>query len=156
MRRATFYAFATLCGACCLVLVLGAWEISTARICALPKSSRVDGDFCSIASAIRMYSVNNGRPPSTNQGLEALATEPVIGPKPKRWRRVMDRVPVDPWETPYRYTQLLPKTKEWRYEIRSAGEDRVFGSGDDIVDESEWGSEVIPPTEALSEPRPAY
>jgi len=156
MRKSTFCGLVVCCGLGSLFCGAVLLFVSDDSYCSIPKSTRVDGDFGSIASAIRMYSVINGLPPSTGQGLEALAKEPVIGPKPKRWSRVMDRVPIDPWETPYRYTQLLPKTKEWRYEIRSAGEDRVFGSGDDIVDESEWGSEVIPPTEALSEPRPAY
>jgi len=155
MRKSIFYGFVIPAGGCLILLCLAMWDASS-RVCALPKSSRVDGDFSSIWSAIRMYSVVSGRPPSTSQGLEALATEPVIGPKPKRWSRIMDRVPVDPWETPYRYTQLSPKTTEWRVELRSAGEDRVFGSGDDIVDESEWGRAVAPPDEVVSEPRPAY
>lgn len=100
---------------------------------------RVDGDFHSILPAIRMYIVDNGRPPTTAQGLSSLVAEPVTGPVPMRWRPLMDRIPVDPWQTPYRYELLTPKAREWRWEFRSAGPDCVFDNADDLASEFEYG-----------------
>jgi len=157
MRKSTFYGLAAFCGVGSLFFAYV--SIFTSRTSCHPPVSRVEGDFSSIGSALRMYAVNNGQPPTTGQGISALVDKPVAGPKPKRWSRVMDCLPVDPWQTPYRYTHLPPKMLEWRYELRSAGEDRIFGSRDDIIAEDEWGKEVVPQAleaEAGVEPRPSY
>ena len=123
------------------------------------KLARVDGDFCSIASAIKMYCVNNERPPSTEQGLKALVTKPVSGPKPKRWSRIMDRTPLDPWNTPFRYQLLPPTGPLWRFELRCAGPDKAFGSGDDLAEEFDASLIFDLPAEESGEegaPRPSY
>ncbi|MCW1887194.1 type II secretion system protein GspG [Luteolibacter flavescens] len=117
--------------------------------------SRVGNDHSSLAAALKIYSVSAGRPPSTDQGLDALVNEPRTEPKPRRWHRVMERVPWDPWQSPYRYAQL-PSTSKWRFELRSAGKDMVFGSSDDIVTMYEWGEATAELKEVIGEPRPSY
>ena len=143
MRKSTFYGFSMLCGVGSLFLGYLVLFSSPMSCCHSPVS-RVDADFSSIGSAIKLYYVNAGRPPSTDQGLDALINEPTTGPKPKRWTQMMTKVPLDPWGIPYRYTELSPRDHEWRWEIRSAGEDTVFGSPDDLVAESESGSQIDP------------
>ena len=158
MRKSTFYGLATLCGAGSLFFVY-VWFFPGRTTCCHPPSVRVDGDFISMSSAIKLYHVNAGRPPTSGQGLEALVAEPTTGPKPRRWSQVMTKVPLDPWETPYRYTHLAPKTTEWCCELRSAGEDREFGTPDDVATELEWGRELPPmPTraETSADARPSY
>jgi type II secretion system protein G len=157
MRKSTFYGLTALCGVGSLFF---GYVVLTPRVsCGSHPESRVDGDFSCIGSAIKMYTVNNGRPPSTGQGLEALVNEPKTGPKPKRWSRVMDRVPVDPWQTPYRYQILPPIGPQWRWELRSAGPNRVFGGSDDLTEEFESGV-ILDPSAAQDEemavPRPSY
>ena len=43
----------------------------------------------------------------------------------------LDRVPNDPWGTPYRY--VVRDARRGRFEVRSAGPDRAFDTDDDVV-----------------------
>jgi general secretion pathway protein G len=121
------------------------------------RSDRIGGDLVMISSAVKMYSINTRHPPTTAQGLGALVTEPVVGPKPKRWSRMLDRVPLDPWQTPYRYELLKPRATEWRWELRSAGPDGVFDTADDQASETECGRDRPAPGEgAPQEATPSF
>ena len=57
----------------------------------------------SLQSALDMYRRDNGRFPTTEQGLAALVERPARGPKPRRWRQYMVELPIDPWGNPYGY-----------------------------------------------------
>jgi general secretion pathway protein G len=95
------------------------------------KRTRVSGDFQSIGAALRMYQTNNGRFPSTSQGLDALVNKPGGTPAPKRWVKLMDNVPLDPWQEPYGYK--FPGTHDaTTYELISKGPDMTEGTEDDI------------------------
>lgn len=92
---------------------------------------RVSTDFNSIGNALRMYKVNNGRYPTTQQGIGALVDKPSGDPQPKRWVRLMDEVPKDPWQNEYGYK--FPGTvNKQMFEIISKGADGVEGTDDDI------------------------
>lgn len=92
---------------------------------------RVSGDFNSLGAALRMYKVNNGRYPTTQQGLEALVEKPTTTPPAKRWTQLMDRVPLDPWQNPYGYK--YPGSEDATlFEIISTGPDGIEGNEDDI------------------------
>lgn len=54
-------------------------------------------DVASIQQALKLYRLDHGRYPTVEQGLDILAG----GPDGKS--RYMDRVPRDPWGTPYQY-----------------------------------------------------
>lgn len=95
------------------------------------KRTRVSGDFNSLGAALRMYQTNNGRFPTTAQGLGALVDKPSATPVPKRWVKLMDRVPVDPWQTPYGYK--FPGSEDpTMFELISMGADTTEGTEDDI------------------------
>ncbi len=95
------------------------------------KRTRVSGDFNSIGAALRMYQTNNGRFPMTAQGLDALVEKPSSTPVPKRWVKLLDRVPVDPWQTEYGYK--FPGSEDpSMFEIISMGPDMTEGTEDDI------------------------
>lgn len=149
MNKSTFYGLAGFCGGGSLLLGFLLWELDSGVSCSMPKSAVVEQDFMSIHAAMKTYYINARRPPTTAQGLDALVNEPTTGPKPKRWTQVMRKVPADPWGVPYRYALLEPKDREWRRELRSAGQDGVFGNGDDLTAEEESGGSVNPePVEA--------
>lgn len=58
-----------------------------------------------LTAALDAYRLDNGRYPTTQQGLQALWTEPTTSPRPRAWNGpyVRKRVPEDPWDNPYVY-----------------------------------------------------
>jgi general secretion pathway protein G len=100
--------------------------------------ARVMGDYQSIASAIRTYAINAGRPPTTEQGLEALVTRPTVEPLPDDWVKIADKVPTDSWKQPYHYRELPAKEGSLRFEIRSMGSDGELWTEDDRYQEFDW------------------
>jgi general secretion pathway protein G len=58
-------------------------------------------------SALRLYMLdNNGQPPTTEQGLQALVEEPSTSPRPAKWSKYLEMpaIPLDPWKNPYEYS----------------------------------------------------
>lgn len=92
---------------------------------------RVESDLRAIESSLKTYRTNAGNYPTTAQGLEALVTKPATAPIPKRWVRICETTPTDPWQTPYRYS-ALPEGNKRGFEIISAGKDGQFGTEDDF------------------------
>jgi general secretion pathway protein G len=89
-------------------------------------------DIKTIESALKMYKIDNGSYPNTDQGLMALIKKPETAPVPKRWREggylEGDSVPKDPWGNPYYYTSPAQEGKD--YELVSYGSDgEVGGTG---------------------------
>lgn len=62
-------------------------------------------DIRTISAALKMYRLDNGDYPTTEQGLAALATKPGSEPLPRNWspEGYLAQVPVDPWGRPYVY-----------------------------------------------------
>jgi len=85
--------------------------------------AQIDG----FEKALDSYRLDNGRYPTTEQGLNALLTKPADLPK---WNGPYLRkaVPLDPWGNPYRYKSPAEKGD---YEILSYGKDgQPGGTGD--------------------------
>ena len=86
-----------------------------------------------LGAALDAYRLDNGRYPTTAQGLAALWQEPVLDPRPTNWRGPYLRkaVPNDPWGNPYVYLspgEVNPRS----YDLVSLGADgAVGGEGDD-------------------------
>ena len=72
------------------------------------KVTTAKAQISNLESVLELYRMDNGRFPTTEQGLEALVREP---PAPTRRRATTrpaatckgGRVPVDPWSNPYQY-----------------------------------------------------
>ena len=62
-------------------------------------------DLRTIGAALKMYRLDNGNYPTTEQGLAALAHAPTSGPPAPNWNRdgYLPEVPTDPWGHPYVY-----------------------------------------------------
>lgn len=62
-------------------------------------------DLKTIASALRIYRLDNGDYPTTDQGLAALVARPTAPPEPRSWASdgYLPEVPTDPWNRPYVY-----------------------------------------------------
>jgi general secretion pathway protein G len=65
------------------------------------KVKRTDADFQAITAALQMYKLNSGAYPTEKQGLKALVDKPAEPPLPRRWVKLMAKVPLDPWEREY-------------------------------------------------------
>ena len=65
--------------------------------------TKAAADIKSIEQALSLYKLDNGGFPTSEQGLQALVTPPTSGPPARRWNPdgYLDKVPVDPWGSPY-------------------------------------------------------
>jgi general secretion pathway protein G len=95
------------------------------------RESRVEADIQSISTQLRVYEMQNLRPPTTAQGLKALVTRPGGDPPPRRWKQLLERVPLDPWGEEYVYHWPGKKNTKG-FDLFSKGPDRTEGGGDDI------------------------
>jgi general secretion pathway protein G len=85
-------------------------------------------------SALNMYALDNGQPPTTQQGLDALVAEPSSTPRPRNWKGSymadVTVIPNDPWDNPYVYQSPGPNGED--FFIMSYGADgREGGTGND-------------------------
>lgn len=93
----------------------------------------------SIETALKMYKLDNGVYPSTEQGLQALIEAPSTGKLAPKWRKggylEKGRVPRDPWGNQFVY--LSPGTHD-DYDLSSYGLDGEAGGEDDSADINSW------------------
>lgn len=89
-----------------------------------PNQARVSAaqqEIRTISTALDMYSMHNARYPSSDSGLKALVEKPSDA---KRWQKggylKGKKVPLDPWDNPYRY--LYPGNNG-EFDVYSLGPD---------------------------------
>lgn len=76
------------------------------RLMDRPEEARVIAakhDIKTIVSALKLYRLDNGRYPSTDQGLQALVAKPNDSRPLPKWKPLLDRIPEDPWGGQYQY-----------------------------------------------------
>jgi len=113
-----------------IALILGGAISMMGKIGDGAKVTRVQGDFSSISSALKMYKVNNGTYPTQQQGLKALIEKPTTQPIPRGWTKLMEDMPKDPWNNDYGY--LFPGRRDpSEFELISKGADMKEGGDDD-------------------------
>ncbi len=92
-----------------------------------------------LGAGLDAYRLDNGRYPTTEQGLEALQTQSTIQPIPTNWRGPYLRraIPLDPWGNPYIY--LSPGEVNPRgYDLLSLGADGEPGGEGEDADIRSW------------------
>ena len=93
----------------------------------------VQSSLQSIRTQLKLYESFNGAPPTTDQGLNALVTQPGGEPRPLRWTQLLDSVPKDPWGKEFIY--LSPGRRNSNgFDLYSSGPDRIPDTADDIVE----------------------
>jgi general secretion pathway protein G len=65
--------------------------------------TRARADIRTIDNALNLYRLDNFRYPSTDEGLEALVTNPGEA-SAANWKQYLRSVPTDPWNNEYQYT----------------------------------------------------
>ena len=70
------------------------------------KIVRVANDLRAIEASLNLYKLDNFNYPSTEQGLQALVTQPTGSPEANNWKQggYLRSVPKDPWGNDYQYT----------------------------------------------------
>lgn len=54
-------------------------------------------------NAMKLYKLDNGNYPTTEQGISALVTKPTTKPIPQHWTQYLKKIPVDESGAPYLY-----------------------------------------------------
>ena len=93
----------------------------------------------SLETALKLYKLDSGMYPDTEQGLQALIEQPETGIVPKNWRKQgyleKGRLPKDPWGNEFVY--LSPGAHD-DYDIISYGADGVPDGEDKNRDINSW------------------
>ena len=75
-----------------------------------------------LATALKLYELDNGSYPTTDQGLAALRVKPNTNPLPTNWNGpYIEKDPLDPWGRPYVY--VSPGVHRSDYDLSSKGKD---------------------------------
>lgn len=92
-----------------VVVILGILAaLIVPKIMSRPEQARivkVKQDIVAIQSALDLYKLDNGLYPTTDQGLQALVTQPSTPPVPHDWKAdgYLQELPIDPWGESYQY-----------------------------------------------------
>ena len=96
----------------------------------------------SMETALRLYKLDNGIYPSTEQGLQGLIEAPTVGELPRQWRKngylEKGKVPKDPWG--HEYVYLSPGLHD-DFDLVSYGADGRPGGEDQNKDVNSWEQE---------------
>jgi general secretion pathway protein G len=94
-------------------------------------------DVGTINQALKLYRLDIGRYPTTEQGLKALVERPTSEPIPQNWKTggYLSSVPKDPWGNPYQYSN--PGTRGEIDVISYGADGKPGGTGTD-ADIGNW------------------
>ena len=112
------------------------------RIMSRPEEARrikARVDIQSLETAVKLYNLDNGNYPTTEQGLQALIEPPATGTLPKNWREggylEKGKIPEDPWGNEYVY---LSPGSHGDFDIISYGSDGEAGGEGKDADVVSW------------------
>lgn len=138
-----FYTGFTLIEIMVVIIILGILAgLIIPRIMGRPEEARrmkAQIQIESIETALKLYKLDNGSYPTTEQGLQALVEPPSVGELPKAWREggylEKGKVPKDPWSNEYVY--LCPGIHD-DFDLLSYGADGQPGGEDKDKDINNW------------------
>lgn len=117
------------------------------RIMGRPEEARVTQaqiQIQAMENALKMYRLDNGEYPSTEQGLKALVEKPATGDVPRNWREggYLEKrsVPKDPWGKDYVYLNPGVKNPDG-IDLFSYGADNQPGGEGKDADVGNWETE---------------
>ncbi len=124
-----------------VILSILVWQLAP-RIMGKPeeaKQLKARMDIGALETALKLYKLDNGVYPSSEQGLEALVEAPTVGQLPKKWREggylEKRKVPKDPWENDYVY---LSPGLHGDFDLTSYGADGEPGGEGNDQDINNW------------------
>jgi len=101
------------------------------------RATAARADIAAIVGALKLYKLDNGTYPGTDQGLAALVKKPERGDVPRNYKAggYLDKLPLDPWQTEYQY--LNPGIRG-EVDVVSLGADRRPGGEGYDADIGSW------------------
>ncbi|WP_230432996.1 type II secretion system major pseudopilin GspG [Plesiomonas shigelloides] len=98
---------------------------------------KVVTDLVALENSLDMYKLDNSVYPSTEQGLQALVSNPAGTPEPRNYRNggYIKRLPQDPWGNEYQY---LSPGEQGEIDIYSLGADGQEGGEGTAADIGNW------------------
>ena len=121
-----------------ILAILGALVVP--KIMDRPNEARVVAarqDIGTLVAALKLYKLDNGRYPTTEQGLKSLLEKPMSEPVPGNWKNggYLEKAPKDPWGRDYIY--LNPGLKG-EIDVMSYGADGQQGGEGYDADLGSW------------------
>ncbi|MCX7556551.1 type II secretion system major pseudopilin GspG [Xanthomonadaceae bacterium JHOS43] len=101
------------------------------------RQMKAKSDIQAISTSLNMYRLDNFAYPSTNQGLDALVSQPGGLPEARNWKAggYIDRVPKDPWGRDYVY---LSPGQRGDFDLYTLGADGQPGGEGENADVASW------------------
>ena len=103
------------------------------------KQLKAKADMQALETALKLYKLDNGAYPSTQQGLDALINKPETGKVPAKWRSggylEKRKIPKDPWGNDFIF---LSPGLHGDFDIISYGADGVPGGEEFDQDINNW------------------
>ena len=121
-----------------ILAILGAKKKK--KIMDRPNEARVVAakhDISAVIAALKIYKLDNGRYPTTEQGLRALVEKPTSDPVPGNWKQggYLEKIPKDPWGKEFLY--LNPGIHQ-EIDVMSYGADGQQGGEGFDADLGSW------------------
>jgi general secretion pathway protein G len=93
-----------------------------------------------LQTSLELFKLDNGFYPATEQGLEALVSQPTSGKIPRNYPEsgYLDKLPADPWGNPYVY---ISPGMHGEYDLESYGADGEDGGEGKNKDVESWNME---------------
>lgn len=114
-----------------IALILGAAITFSGGITGAAREQAAQAKLREFVAKIETYRMVAGNYPSEQQGLQSLVEKPTTAPEPRRWKQQFKNLPVDPWGEQYEYKNPGSRDPS-TFEVVSKGEDREFGTDDDL------------------------
>jgi general secretion pathway protein G len=122
-----------------VIMILGVLAaLVVPRVMSRPDEARAIAarqDIAQVMQALKLYRLDNGRYPTTEQGLQALVSRPSSGPAAENWKSYLDKLPKDPWGRPY---QFLSPGLKGEIDVFSLGADGQSGGTGSDADIGSW------------------
>ncbi len=103
------------------------------------RTTKAGIDIGALEQALKLYKLDNGKYPTTEQGLQSLVEPPAVGNLAKKWRDggYLDKktVPKDPWDNDYVY--ICPGL-HGDFDLMSYGSDGEPGGEGENADVNNW------------------
>lgn len=124
-----------------VIVILGVLAaLIVPKVMSRPDDARVAAaqqDITAMLEALQLYKLDNRAYPTSEQGLAALVSAPVVAPLPKAWKKggYLHKLPNDPWGNPYQY---LSPGEHGDVDIWSYGADGEPGGEGANADIGSW------------------